>query len=78
MKLLVTDRCTLEPQVEAHAAEMFLVLSDPAIYAFENEPPPSLQWLQARLRRLEARQSPDGSQRWLNWVLRLPAGGLAG
>ena len=42
MKLRVTDRCTLEPQVEAHAAEMFSVLSDPAIYAFENELPPSL------------------------------------
>ena len=78
MKLLVTDRCSLEPQVEAHAAEMFSVLSDPAIYAFENAPPPSLEWLQARFRRLEARQSPDGSQRWLNWVLRLPAGGVAG
>jgi len=78
MNTLVTARCTLEPQVEAHATAMFVVLSDPAIYEFENEPPPSLEWLQARFRKLESRQSPDGRQRWLNWVLRLPAGDLAG
>jgi RimJ/RimL family protein N-acetyltransferase len=78
MQRLVTARCTLEPQVEAHAAAMFVVLSDPAIYAFENAPPPSLDWLQTRFRRLETRQSPDGRQRWLNWVIRLPSGDLAG
>jgi hypothetical protein len=32
--------CTLEPQVVAHAEEMFLVLSDPAIYEYEGQPPP--------------------------------------
>jgi RimJ/RimL family protein N-acetyltransferase len=78
MHTLLTARCTLEPQVEAHAAAMFVVLSDPAIYEFENAPPPSLDWLQTRFRRLETRQSPDGRQRWLNWVLRLPGGDLAG
>lgn len=57
---------------------MFAVLSDPAIYEFENSPPPSLVWLQERFRRLEARHSPDGTQQWLNWVIRLPGGELAG
>ena len=78
MKILRTARCTLEPQVQAHAAEMFEVLADPAIYEFENEPPPSAQWLAERYRLLESRASPDGSERWLNWVVRLPAGALAG
>jgi hypothetical protein len=68
----------LEPQVEAHAAEMFAVLSDPAIYEFENESPPSEARLAGRFRRLESRRSPDGRERWLNWVVRLPSGELAG
>jgi RimJ/RimL family protein N-acetyltransferase len=57
---------------------MFEVLSDPAIYEFENGPPESLAGLERRYRRLEARVSPDGRDRWLNWVIRLPSGELAG
>jgi len=72
------SRCTLEPQVEAHASEMFAVLSDPAIYEFENEPPPSEEWLAKRYAKLETRVSQDGDEQWLNWVVRLPEGELAG
>ncbi len=68
----------LEPQVEAHAEEMFAVLSDPAIYEHENEPPASLEWLRERFRKLESRRSRDGSQQWLNWVIRLPSSQLIG
>jgi RimJ/RimL family protein N-acetyltransferase len=68
----------LEPLVAAHAHEMFRVLSDPAIYEFENEPPESEEWLARRYEALESRRSPDGSERWLNWVIRLPTGELAG
>lgn len=57
---------------------MFRVLSDPAIYEFENEPPSSEAWLAERYARLERRVSPDGSQAWLNWVVRLPGGELSG
>ena len=57
---------------------MFVVLSDPAIYEFENEPPASVEALASRYRRLEARKSPDGRQIWLNWVIRLASGRLAG
>ena len=39
---LETPRLVLEPQVAAHADEMFIVLSDPAIYEFENAPPGSV------------------------------------
>ncbi len=78
MKILRTSRCVLEPQVEAHAAEMFVVLSDPAIYEFERVPPPSVQTLAAGYRRLEARVSPDEREKWLNWVVRLPNQQLAG
>ena len=78
MQILRTRLCVLEPQTAAHAAEMFGVLADPAIYEFENTPPPSLGWLTERYARLESRRSADGREQWLNWVIRLPGGELAG
>lgn len=78
MRTLVTPRLALEPQVAAHADAMFAVLSDPAIYAFENEPPASLAWLRERYAKLESRASPDGAERWLNWVLRTAEGAAIG
>ena len=55
-----------------------MVLSDPAIYEYENEPPPSLEWLRTRFTKLETRRSADGHEQWLNWVIRLPPSELAG
>jgi len=76
MQVIGTGSLTLEPQTAAHAEEMFAVLSDPAIYAHENEPPPSLEWLRARFAKLESRRSADGQQQWLNWGIRLPSSEL--
>lgn len=78
MRVVAAGGLTLEPQVAAHAQEMFEVLSDPAIYEYENEPPPSLQWLRERFAALESRRSPDGQEQWLNWVIRLPSSELIG
>lgn len=78
MRVLAADGLTLEPQLASHAEAMFVVLSDPAIYEYENAPPPSLEWLLARFIRLETRVSNDGSEQWLNWVIRLPDGELIG
>src|SRR6266550_1197897 len=78
MHVIETDRLTLEPQTAAHAREMFAVLSDPAIYEYENEPPPSLEWLRARFAKLESRLSANGREQWLNWVIRLPSSELIG
>ena len=78
MRIIATPTLTLEPQTVAHAEEMFVVLSDPAIYEYENEPPPSLEWLRTRFAKLESRQSADGQQQWLNWVIRLPTSELIG
>ncbi|MGB2816450.1 MAG: GNAT family N-acetyltransferase [Burkholderiaceae bacterium] len=77
MRVLETTRLVLEPQGAAHAEVMYGVLSDPAIYEFENEPPVSLESLRERYRKLESRRSPDGSQLWLNWVVRLRSDGTA-
>ena len=78
MRSIFCSPCILEPQVVVHAHDMFVVLSDPAIYEFENEPPPSEEWLRNRFQRLESRRSGDGREQWLNWVIRLPGGSLAG
>jgi len=78
MRVLCTTRLTLEPQVPDHAEAMFAVMSDPAIYEFENEPPPSVDWLRQRYARLETRRSADGSEWWLNWVIRTAPSQLIG
>jgi [ribosomal protein S5]-alanine N-acetyltransferase len=78
MRPIVLDTLMLEPQVAAHADEMFAVLSDPRIYEYENEPPVSLATLRERFARLESRASPDGRELWLNWVLRLRDGPAIG
>src|SRR5439155_19127566 len=78
MHVIESASLALEPQVVAHAAEMFVVLSDPAIYEYENEPPSSIEWLRARFAKLESRQSPDGHEQWLNWVIRLSSSELIG
>lgn len=78
MRTIETGTLTLEPQVARHAGEMFAVLSDPAIYEYENEPPASLDALRARYSALESRRSPDGAEHWLNWVIRLPGGEAIG
>jgi ribosomal-protein-alanine N-acetyltransferase len=78
MRVIETGSLKLEPQTAAHAEEMFAVLSDPAIYEYENEPPPSLEWLRARFTKLESMRSPSGREQWLNWVIRLPTAELIG
>lgn len=68
----------LDPLQERHATEIFSLLHDPVLYAFVPEDPPlSLDQLLKRFRTLEGRRSPDGSQLWLNWLVRMegaPAG----
>lgn len=78
MRTLSVPPLLLEPLTVGHAEGMFAVLSDPAIYEFENAPPASLEALKRRYSALESRRSPDELETWLNWVIRLPNGELAG
>ena len=78
MRAIFEDGLTLEPQMAEHAEEMFVVLSDPAIYEYENKPPSSLDWLRERFAKLESRRSADGREQWLNWVIRVPTSELVG
>src|SRR5215467_11493726 len=78
MRVINAASLSLEPQTALHAEEMFVLLSDPAIYEYENEPPRSLAWLRERFAKLESRRSADGREQWLNWVIRLPTSELIG
>lgn len=70
---------TLEPRTVAHAEELFPVLAEAALYEFiDEEPPESVEVLRRKLARSESRRSPDGSEHWLNWVVRDGAGNIAG
>jgi RimJ/RimL family protein N-acetyltransferase len=57
---------------------VFAVLADPAIFEFENAPPASEQWLRERYQRLEERGPKEGTEKWLNWVIRLSTNELVG
>lgn len=78
MHIIESTGLRLEPQVAAHAPEMFVVLSDPAIYEYEKQAPASVEQLRERFTRMESRLSPDGQEIWLNWVIRLSNSSLIG
>ena len=70
---------TLEPRTADHAEALYPLLVDPALTAFLGEAPPvSVEVLRVRYARTETRRSPDGSEHWLNWVVRDAAGRIAG
>jgi RimJ/RimL family protein N-acetyltransferase len=72
-----TERLELRPLAEDDGDEMVGVLADPALYAFTGGEPPSLDDLRARFARLLVGRSPDGTEDWRNWTLRLIPDGEA-
>ena len=79
MRTIAGEGVTLEPQLASHAAELYAVISDPSLYEFiDNKEPASEAALRERLARLESRRSPDGTEHWLNWVIRNAAGEVVG
>jgi RimJ/RimL family protein N-acetyltransferase len=79
MKSVAGEGVTLEPQLASHAAELYAVIADPALYEFiDTKEPASEAALRERLTRLESRTSPDGTEHWLNWIVRSSAGELVG
>lgn len=76
---LTAGQLVLEPLTAAHAEQMFEVLADREIYRhLDYSPPPSVEHLRDVYTRLESRRSPDGSQLWLNWVVRVNGRAPAG
>ena len=73
MQTLAAGELILEPLVVGHAEAMFKVLTEPELYRYLDYPsPPSIEHLRTVYAGAEARKSPDGSQLWLNWVVRRP------
>ena len=68
--LLTTQRLRLEPLLRSHAPLMMVVLGNPQTHLFiPSDPPQDEKALAEQYARLESRSSPDGLQRWLNWVV---------
>src|SRR5664279_3207357 len=73
----MTERIVLEPPRPEDADEMLAVLGDPALYEFTGGEPPTLDELRERYERQAVGHSPDGSQEWLNWIVRTTDDGQA-
>ena len=72
-----TERLDLEPVTVHHAAELAPVLNDTALHEFTGGTPLAPAALAARYAQLASRHSPDGSQLWGNWVIRVRDTGAA-
>ena len=76
-EIVVTERLRLVPLTVEDADEMVTVLGDERMYEFIGGGPLSLDQLRERYRHLVVGRSADGSEQWLNWVVRLAADGRA-
>ncbi len=73
-----TARLDLVPLTADDADDLFPVLDDPALGLFTGETPPAdVEAVRTRFALWETRRSPDGTELWLNWVLRRRDDGLA-
>ncbi len=70
MSLVQGEWVCLEPLRVEHLEELAPLLNDPALHTFIGGDPPDRDELRVRLARQVLGRSPDGSQRWLNWVVR--------
>jgi RimJ/RimL family protein N-acetyltransferase len=74
---LETERLALEPLSVHHAEEMAPLLDDARLFAFTGGRPATLDELRTRYARQATGRSPDGVERWLNWIARRRQDGLA-
>jgi [ribosomal protein S5]-alanine N-acetyltransferase len=69
---LETERLLLEPLMPGHAPLLVKDLADERLYRFiPTDAPESAEALETRYRKLSSRRSPDGSEVWLNFAMRL-------
>src|SRR5215207_6893952 len=65
----------LDPLRVEHAPEMAPLLDDVTLHRYIGGRPASLGELRERCRRQAVGRSPDGTEGWLNWVIRTRASG---
>ena len=68
----------LDPLTPADAAALHAVLDDPELHRWTGGAPATADQWRARVDRWQTGRSPDGTQRWLNWVVRDDAGHVVG
>jgi len=66
-----TDRLVLTPLSASDAEDMVDTLSSPDLYVYIGGQPPTLDDLRSRYAVLTTGHSPDNSEEWLNWIVRL-------
>jgi len=72
---LETERLFLEPLLPEHATLLLEGLADERLYRFiPTDAPESAEALETRYRKLSSRRSPDSSEVWLNFAMRLREG----
>lgn len=71
---------SIEPRLPHHAAQLFLVMSDPLLYEYVDlsHRPATADALRERIERNATGKSPDGLQDWLAWVIRNELGDIVG
>lgn len=74
---IATSRLRLDPLSVDDAAEMVGVLAGPDLYVFTGGEPPTIEALRARYERLVVGHSGDGTEVWLNWIVRRASDGAA-
>ena len=66
------ERLTLILVTRHHAPDMYPILADTSLYQFTGgQPPRNVDAVERWFSDLESRKSPDGTQRWLTWVVQL-------
>lgn len=73
VQVIETGRLVMTPLTVEDAEPMVRVLADPLLYAFTGGEPPTLGQLRQRYARQVVGHSDDGSQQWLNWIVRTRA-----
>lgn len=76
-EVIDTERLTLTPLAVEDAKEMVRVLADPGVYEFIGGTPPTLDQLRRQYGSQVVGHSEDGTQDWLNWIVRLRDGHAA-
>jgi RimJ/RimL family protein N-acetyltransferase len=67
---MTSDRLVLEPLLVGHATEMAALLDDPLLHTYVGGEPATLDELTATYTRQVVGRSADGSECWLNWIVR--------